>query len=615
MDKRKTVVFPQCEKVSLAYFHEQSILRKRLDKFQREQDKSLKKISNRQETLANAFVAQNGKSQNIQASVMEHLPKQRSQPETFSNLGSGNPEGMEIHAARRLRKVSAPSASYRKLSFASEPKSGKKTVRQTSDPLKFSGQTTEQHQAVTFPRRKFTTGHIDLAASSNDFRPSSGNSNSHIFKSNIFRNQNEPNASFLRAKLPSRQLDGYFNTPLSNSKSETEYSMEKINLPTRLSLCVNTPSRMVNETRPEDKNKYLIDSLVNVSEKVLDNRRKTSNGNLAGLQGLPNVSDNKIKPQERKEKKIISKIAPGTLVTKGQFKNSGQNANDVSFSREFSTPQPQAQDLSRGSSEFNLDGESEVEKSSESSKSVQRKRSFSRDQRKMDLHALTIASTRAGARGGIHHLGNAWSDNSTTPRRKISTVQAPQGIVSNENSTVSPHEKSEKEQISAESEARRKVEALRSFRRLALVAVAAERFRNAAPKTSSENRKISVSPERKTLTKARLEELQRPTESYLRQVAADEKSSNSLSLRTRSKSVSGSSTGKTSAHGFTNFRRVSQAAMATRILIDRGSRKVSGTGLSELESRKETNQGKTLAEMMNELKNCRYLRNSNFDDE
>ena len=110
--------------------------------------------------------------------------------------------------------------------------------------------------------------------------------------------------------------------------------------------------------------------------------------------------------------------------------------------------------------------------------------------------------------------------------------------------------------------------------------------------------------------KARLEELQRPTESYLRQIVALESSSKTPMLKTRSRSVSGMNAGKTSASGITRFRRVSQAAMATRILIDRENRKAAASMCSD--SRKEVDQGKTLAEMMDELKNCRYLRTSNL---
>ncbi|KAL9962460.1 hypothetical protein ACROYT_G031565, partial [Oculina patagonica] len=194
------------------------------------------------------------------------------------------------------------------------------------------------------------------------------------------------------------------------------------------------------------------------------------------------------------------------------------------------------------------------------------------------------------------------------------TVEAPQGIITNDNSSVLSTEVTDKEQSSGSETGRRNIDALKSFRRLALVAVAAERFRAKAPEPISENHKI-VFPERKLLTKARLEELQRPTESYLRQIVAKEKPPKTPNLKTRSLSLSGSNSGKTSTSALTNFRRVSQAAMATRILIDREHRKVSGSGFSDFQSRKETNQGKTLAEMMDELKNCRYLRNSTMNDE
>lgn len=608
MDKRRNSTdLSHGKNVSLAYLHERSILQKRLDQFEREQEKSIRKISNGQETLANALAVERGKnsSMEIQSVTVIYSPRQRPEARagTLSPIPhSGNPENLENYT--RLRKISLPSdiSRYRKLSSSSvDTKSTKRATRQTSDPLQYSRQM--DSSVIMMARRKLTTGQIGLAVSSKEFRPYS---ESHIFKSNLSKNQSKPKANFLSAKLPSGH---------ATKSAEWEYSMEKIHLPTRLSSSANTPSRMVNETSAEKTNTYIKEGLFNASKKV-DNRRKSSNGNFSSYEGLPEVINDNIEPQESaEENKIIQNAAAGALIRKEQF----QNAKHVYLPGESPISELHTPEQSLISSELDLNLGSECDTGSESNnKSISRKASLSAasNKSKRHLHALTSETQGAGAREDVCYPGNAWSNNNSTVRRsrKIATVVAPRGIVLNDNSSVSPHEKNDTEQSSASDETGRNIDALRSFRRLALVAVAAERFQTKTTKPNSENRQI-VLPEKKLLTKARLEELQRPTESYLRQIVADETSSKSTSFKSRSKSVSGISSGKTSVSGITNFRRVSQAAMATRILMDRRTRKVSGNRFSELESRKDKNQGKTLAEMMDELKDCRYLRNSTMDNE
>ena len=614
MDKRKTAGLSNDGRVSQAYLHERSILQKRLDQFQREQEKTIKKISNRQETLANVFAAETSKNPSMETSLMDINSPRRSRAGSISNLYSGIRENMEINP--RLRKVSVPSdMRYRKLSFASgETKSTKRMIRQISDPLQSSSQTSEDSEViVTLPRRKLTTGQLDLAVPSRDFPPQSGGSESHIFKSTSSRNQSKLRANFLSAKLPS-ELASLHYTPLSNSKSDPDYSLEKMNSQTRsTSSSANTTFRMVNETSAEVKNKYIKDSLANVSKKVLDNQRKTSHGSTSSFQELPVVSNDNIEPQESNVDKIIQSKSPGALITNGQFQNPEIDASDVYLCRESPIAGEQTPDQTQKGTNFNFNSGSDDEAGIESDKLVSKKVNLSGNKSTRHLHVLTSSTQEAGATGGVYHHGNAWTEHNRTSRRKISTVLAPQGIVVNGNSSGSSNGKTDKEQ-SLTSETGQNVDALGSFRRLALFAVAAERFRAKASKPTSENRQIAF-PERKLSTKERLEELQRPTESYLRHYVMEETASKTPSLKSGRKSLSGIDSGKTSASGVTNIRRVSQAAMATRILIDRKHRKTSGGGFSSLESQKETNQGKTLAEMMNELKDCRYLRNSTIDDE
>lgn len=603
MDKRKTPGLSHDGRVSQAYLHERSILQKRLDKFQREQDRSIKKILNRQETLANALAAETTKYASMETSLVEVNSLGRSRAGSISNLFSGNPENMEINP--RLRKVSVPSdMRYRKLSFASgETKSAKRAVRQISDPLQSSSQVSEDSKIiVTVSRRKqLTTGQLDLAALSKDCRTQSGDSESHIVKNTLTTYQKKARANLLNAKLPS-ELTSLHYTPSSNSKSDPNCTLEKMNLQTRSSsLSTNTTSGTINDPSAEIKNKYHKDSLIIVSNKFLDNQRKISHESNSSFQEPPDVSNDRAKPQESNVDKIIQTASPGALITNGQFQNTDIDASDVFLCRKSAIEGVQTQDRQQKGSNFNFNSGNDDETGSESDKRFFRRVSLSGNTR--HLHALTSSAQEADATGAVHHRGNAWTEQNRTGRRKISTVIAPKRIVINGNSSVSSNEKTDNETV-------RSNDALRDFRRLALVAVATERF----SKPTSGNRQITF-PERKLSTSERLEELQRPTESYLRRNVVEETVSKTPSLTSRSKSLSGINSGKTSASGVRNIRRVSQAAMATRILIDRKHRKTSEGGFSSLESQRQKNPGKTLAEMMNELKDCRYLRNSTMDDE
>ena len=595
MDKRRTSGLSHDGRVSQAYLHERSILQKRLDQFQREQDKAIKKISQRQETLANAFAAETNKKQSMETSPTNMISPPR-RAGSVSNLYFENLENMEINP--RLRKISVPSdMRYRKLSFASgEKKSAKRAIRQISDPLQSSSQRSEDSEVtVTLPPRKLTTDQLDLGVPSKDYRAQSGGSESHIFKRNLWRNQSKARTNVLSARLPSELASLHYT---STSKSNPE----KMNFQTRsTSLSANTTPSMVNETSAEVKNKYIKDSLVNVSKKFLDSKRNTSQTKNSSFQKQPDVSKDKTEPQENNVDKIIQSASPGAIITNGQFQNTEMGANDeVYFGRKTPIPGVQTPNHSQKSSNFDFNSGSDEEAGSESDKGVSRRVSLSGNKSTRHLHALTSSTQEAGVLGSVHHYGNAWTEHNRTARRKISTVVAPQGIAINagNSSVLRSNEKIDKEQIKIG----QNVDALRRFRRLALVAVAAERFR-------AKGHQIAF-PERKLSTKEKLEELQRPTESYLRQTV-----SKTPSLTARSKSLSGIISGKTSASSVSNVRRVSQAAMATRILIEKKHRKTSGSGFSGFESQRQANQEKPLAEMMNELKDCRYLRNSTMNDE
>ena len=594
MDKRKIPDLLHGEKVSPAYFREQSKLRKRLDEYQREKDKCLRKISNRQETLVNAFAVQQSMSQSMETFEVSLT---RLTGNTLSTLNSEHPENMEIYRTQfELRKLSVGSDTrLRKLSScSSEMKSKTKTIRQMSDPLVFANQARFESKVIAqLPRRKLTTGQIDVAVSSKKISPHSFRTDA--FECDLSRNQSTTRTNVLSTELSSRQV----SPAQSQSKSENEHS--KINFATRLSSIPKTQLRMFNKTSAQVQSKHVNEGMKNTPKKLLHHRPKTSNENMSSFQGLPSVLSEESETLNRKAENYIHEIAPGTsVITKGQFKNTAEKFDfSEKSSREKKTPHS-----NNCNSEHNLNVGSEGD-AGKSNKNVFRKSSLSADIIKRHLHEQTNVRSATGAGKDVRCLGNAWSEINSA-RRKISTVETPKEI--NENS--SSKDKQSENESSASMERKRNFEALRNFRRLVLVAVAAERFSAKNIKLSPENREIIV-PKRKLSSKARLEELQRPTESYLRQIMAEE----IHSKKPRSRSESAVNAGKTSASGVTKFRRASQAAMATRILIDRENRKVTGTGFSSLGSRKETNQAKSLAEMMNELKNCRYLRTGSTNEQ
>lgn len=578
MDKRKTTNLLRGEKVSSAYFHEQSRLRKRLDEYQKEESKRLRKISISQEALSGAFTTQASKPQSAETFQLETFLGRRSS--AFSKLDQpGYAQNMEI-CHTQLRKLSIGSDTrQRKLSNSNQ----RKSTRKLSAPIEFSSTTSLDGWGTAFPRKKFTAGQIDVAAPSKAIRSNSCCTD--ILKNDLSKNQSTPRKSddILSSNATRQQVGMFCNTSLSQLKS----GHSKINFPALLSSRPNTQSRTFNETSAEEQCKYMKDSLKNTSKNLPYHRQKTSDDAVPNFQGLLSVSNEKTEAPNKTTQNIIHKIAPGSLTNKeGQFEDIELKAEDV---EESATRNESPDSIYRNSNKKDPDN---------SNKSVFRKLSLSTDENKRRLHEQTNATLPAGALEGVRYRGNAWGERKTA-RRKISTVEPPQGIVISEESNPS-------------SERGQNFEALRNFRRLALVAVAAERFNSKNFNSSSEDREGIVS--KRKFSKARLEELQRPTESYLRQIVAEQTTPKTPAPKFRSKSANELTSGKSSARAVSKFRRLSHAAMATRILIDRENRKLMGSG-SSTESRQEANQGKTLAEMMDELKDCRYLRSSVIKDE
>ena len=586
MDSRKVKDFSlQGQKASPAYFHEQSKLRKRLDGYEREKEKCLRKISDRQDTLMNVLVNQRSMPEELSVETKTHTEAfpSRLRRNTISTLASENPTNMEIYSSQlELRKLSISSDSrYRNLSsYSTQTINENKVVRKLSDPLEFA-----DHRKLTVrPKRKLTTGQIELAVSSKGVCPYSFREDT--MKYDLLKNQSIK-SDVMEFSL--QQVRGSNESVLTQSRSEHKDS--KVILASHPSSVANM---QFNKTGAQVQSKHLKEAMINTPKKLLHQRPSTSNEFFPNFQGMKSVLSKETEMLNTEAQNDIHKITPAAIspVIERQLYSVSESST-----KNFETLQHLP---------ANCDGKLNLMESEsgpgEGSKFVlRRKKSISTDISKRHLHEQTILISQAGATPAVGFHRNAWSAETNSPRRKISTVKAPEGII--DHVPLSRQRSDDASSLSKETQ--RNFEALRNFRRLALVAVAAERFRSNTLESHSEDREVTVA-KRKLSSKSRLEDLQRPTESYLRQIVADEDFT--PVLKTRSRSLGAVTHGKTSVSGIAKFRRVTQAAMATQILLERESRKETKGRFSSVESRQEINREKSLAEMMNELKDCRYLR-------
>ena len=179
----------------------------------------------------------------------------------------------------------------------------------------------------------------------------------------------------------------------------------------------------------------------------------------------------------------------------------------------------------------------------------------------------------------------------------------------NKGSTSSTCQKSIKISKDFVKEDEHNFKALEDFRRLALAAIAAKKFgedRAAKSANGKAEMKGRLILGRKLSQTSRLESSQKPTESYLRQITCKENPPSISRIETGSSKVSISGVGS---------RRVSQAAVETRMLIARHQKKAAGNGCEHsMDLKHERPNKNTLPEMMNALKDCRYLRSPNVDE-
>lgn len=391
-----------------------------------------------------------------------------------------------------------------------------------------------------------------------------------------------------------QQVNGSNESVLTQSKSEHKDS--KVVLASHPSSVANM---QFNKTGAQVQSKHLKEAMINTPKKLLHQRPSTSNQFFPNFQGMKSVLSKETEMLNTEAQNDIHKITPAAIspVIERQFYSVSESST-----KNFETLQHLP---------ANCDGKLNLMESEsgpgEGSKFVlRRKKSISTDISKRHLHEQTISISQAGATPAVGFHRNAWSAETNSSRRKISTVKAPEGIIDH----VPLSRQRSDDASSPSKETQRNFEALRNFRRLALVAVAAEKFRSNTLKSQSEDRETVAKRTGKLSSKSRLEDLQRPTESYLRQIVADEDFT--PVLKTRSRSLGAVTHEKTSVSGIAKFRRVTQAAIATQILLERENRKETKGRLSSVEAsveaRQEINREKSLAEMMNELKDCRYLR-------
>ena len=585
MDSRKVKDFSlQGQKASPAYFHEQSKLRKSLDGYEREKEKCLRKISDRQDKLINVLVNQRSVPGELSVETKTHTEAFPSRLRRNSRLASENPTNMEIYSSQlELRKLSISSDSrYRNLSsYSTQTINENKVVRKLSDPLEFA----DYRKLTVRPKRKLTTGQIELAVSSKGVCPYSFREDT--MKYDLLKNQSIK-SDVMEFSL--QQVNGSNESVLTQSKSEHKDS--KVVLASQPSSVANM---QFNKTGAQEQSKHLKEAMINTPKKLLHQRPSTSNQFFPNFQGMKSVLSKETEMLNTEAQNDIHKITPAAIspVIERQFYSVSESST-----KNFETLQHLP---------ANCDGKLNLMESEsgpgEGSKFVlRRKKSISTDISKRHLHEQTISISQAGATPAVGFHRNAWSAETNSSRRKISTVKAPEGIIDH----VPLSRQRSDDASSPSKETQRNFEALRNFRRLALVAVAAEKFRSNTLKSQSEDRETVAKRTGKLSSKSRLEDLQRPTESYLRQIVADEDFT--PVLKTRSRSLGAVTHEKTSVSGIAKFRRVTQAAIATQILLERENRKEMKDRFSSVEARQEINREKSLAEMMNELKDCRYLR-------
>lgn len=585
MDSRKVKDFSlQGQKASPAYFHEQSKLRKSLDGYEREKEKCLRKISDRQDKLMNVLVNQRSVPGELSVETKTHTEAFPSRLRRNSRLASENPTNMEIYSSQlELRKLSISSDSrYRNLSsYSTQTINENKVVRKLSDPLEFA----DYRKLTVRPKRKLTTGQIELAVSSKGVCPYSFREDT--MKYDLLKNQSIK-SDVMEFSL--QQVNGSNESVLTQSKSEHKDS--KVVLASQPSSVANM---QFNKTGAQEQSKHLKEAMINTPKKLLHQRPSTSNQFFPNFQGMKSVLSKETEMLNTEAQNDIHKITPAAIspVIERQFYSVSESST-----KNFETLQHLP---------ANCDGKLNLMESEsgpgEGSKFVlRRKKSISTDISKRHLHEQTISISQAGATPAVGFHRNAWSAETNSSRRKISTVKAPEGIIDH----VPLSRQRSDDASSPSKETQRNFEALRNFRRLALVAVAAEKFRSNTLKSQSEDRETVAKRTGKLSSKSRLEDLQRPTESYLRQIVADEDFT--PVLKTRSRSLGAVTHEKTSVSGIAKFRRVTQAAIATQILLERENRKEMKDRFSSVEARQEINREKSLAEMMNELKDCRYLR-------
>ena len=149
--------------------------------------------------------------------------------------------------------------------------------------------------------------------------------------------------------------------------------------------------------------------------------------------------------------------------------------------------------------------------------------------------------------------------------------------------------------------------AIQNFRRLAFMTFATNSFQSGV-QSKKNSAPAKTQPERK-LSKARLEELQKPTESYLRQLSSKRRSVSVTGAHPRlQEKHSAPELSITTSSGLQNFRKLSTAVVATNALLER--RRRSSSVNNPTPTSPHVNEDKSLAEMMDELKSCRYLRKS-----
>ena len=356
-------------KLSPTYLHENTQLRRRLNQLQKEQEKTIKRISTNQETLVKTLEIQRGKSPQ-DVLLIGNPPKQR--PTTSSSLDPEIQTGC----------IQIWSPQTRSVSYSG---SKKIIIRQLSDPLS-SCYSLRSNEGSFFSKcgKVSTAGVIRAHSLSGQILRPTEHSHSSDFISDFSRVQPKSATCYLSYRESSSQQPAIrASTPSSLLQSEKQYSKDKLNL---------TKSAPSYEKDVEEIGQHVKDNL-SASESSLGRQYECL------AETTPSDQSTDCDNGSDRDRKLRS--APVHLVTKRQAKDSGKDEICISESLELALGTHSGKCF-----DFNLNARSQKRSSTKVSLSEGVNKNFLRLQ------------SNCPPGGGTGAFGNAWSEEKITPKNQ-----------------------------------------------------------------------------------------------------------------------------------------------------------------------------------------------------